>query len=896
MDIKSLIWNARSLNAAKIAQLTCFVEKHNFKILFITETWFHQRSNVGFHHFNCFRVDRHRGGVAIYVHKSIPHSHFHQISSDFAEAIFVKIHSHRRDYVISSIYCSPSASRRDALSFFDKVFSIRGPVVLSGDFNAKHHAWNNTHTDGRGSDLFRLANTKLFMIHPPDGPTLIPGVGVPSAVDFVLTKSIQGVSDPVVFNDLGSDHFPLSFSVPFNGDLLDFRVFNFRKANWKKFRSMTSSDAITIDDNFSSLDSPQAIEESISRLENSIIDATKASVPKRLPFSLRYQYSPELNTLTKARNLYRKRFLVTRDPAWRSAKQQLDKLIKAEVEKLNSDSFNKKVASLNTRDHSLFQFAKIFKRKHSALPPLKNPDTTLSFSRQDKADTLANAFHSCHLTTFSQVSSKDKTVAASIKQVDKAKVSVLPSDYVRVGKVIEIIKTLKRRKAPGPDNISNTVIQNLPGPAICLLTRIFNACLSHSYFPLNWKFAKIIAIPKPGKCPSIPTNHRPISLLSSLGKILEREILDRLVDFEEDKKIFVPHQFGFRKGHSTIQQIMRVTEKITFNFNSNKCTGMALLDVEKAFDSVWHDALIHKLHKLKFPMMLIKLVKSYLSDRRAFVDVSGSHSREFSIPAGVPQGSLLAPFLFNIFINDVPIPKDCELATYADDTTILCEAHKYNVKAVKKKLESAISAIQKHYSSWKININSSKTEFIIFTKSPKLRKRMADLPPTLNGVTLKWSDSVRYLGPRLDYKLTFKEHVETSIKQGNLAISMLFCLFKKKSHLDKNLKLLIYKAYIRPIITYAGTIIANCAATHLNKLQVFQNKCLRMALDMPYYTRTSELHEDASIPYVRDFIAKNAEKFYETAHAHESELIKKIGAYSTESLPFRVKHKLPKAL
>ena len=160
---------------------------------------------------------------------------------------------------------------------------------------------------------------------------------------------------------------------------------------------------------------------------------------------------------------------------------------------------------------------------------------------------------------------------------------------------IEIISSLKTKKASGADNISNYVLKNLPKTAISLLTKIFSACFKISYFPDAWKIAKIIAIPKPGKDGAIPTNYRPISLISNIGKILEKLILDRLNSFEESHKIFIPQQFGFRSGHSTVQQILRITEFASFNFNRNRSTGLALLDLEKAFDSVWHDGLIFKL-------------------------------------------------------------------------------------------------------------------------------------------------------------------------------------------------------------------------------------------------------------------------------------------------------------
>ena len=195
-------------------------------------------------------------------------------------------------------------------------------------------------------------------------------------------------------------------------------------------------------------------------------------------------------------------------------------------------------------------------------------------------------------------SSQDRKVKASVKKIDKASVSVSPLRPTCSMTVIEIIKNLKIRKASGPDDIPIAVMKRFPKDFISLLVKVLNNCLQTCHFPRRWKEGKIIAIQKPGKDPTQPTNYRPISLLSNLGKILERLILLRMNEFEETEKIFTKFantQFGFRKEHSTIHQIIRITEKITKNFNLNKSSGMVLLDVEKAFDSVWHDGLLHKL-------------------------------------------------------------------------------------------------------------------------------------------------------------------------------------------------------------------------------------------------------------------------------------------------------------
>ena len=417
---------------------------------------------------------------------------------------------------------------------------------------------------------------------------------------------------------------------------------------------------------------------------------------------------------------------------------------------------------------------------------------------------------------------------------------------------------------------------------------------SLSYFPKSWKIGKIVAIPKPGKDHSVPSNYRPISLLSNIGKIYEKILLEKLIEHEDDLKIIIPQQFGFRNGHSTVQQVLRITEYASKNFNVNRSTGLVLLDIEKAFDSVWHDALIHKLYALQFPIHLVKIIQSYLRDRKAFVDFQKESSALFDIPAGVPQGSLLSPMLFKIFINDVPKPKDCQLAIYADDTALFCDAPWKNIKKLKKTLENTLAKVSNFFGDWKIKINCDKTEFAIFTHSRIMKRRMKDFPPTFDGNSFQWKESVKYLGVYLDQQLNFKIHINNSISKSNKTISALYCLLKKNSTASFNSKLTIYRSYIRPVLTYACPVFTNCPKVHFNRLQIMQNKCLRMVLSAPYFTWTTELHHDTNLPTIRGFVDKLTENFYRKTNFHSNELISSLEKYATE--PFKVKLRMPRAI
>lgn len=228
---------------------------------------------------------------------------------------------------------------------------------------------------------------------------------------------------------------------------------------------------------------------------------------------------------------------------------------------------------------------------------------------------------------------------------------------------------------------------------------------------------------------------------------------------EETNFILIPQQFGFRSKHSTTQQIIRITENISMSFNKNQATGMALLDLEKAFDSVWHKGLLFKMWRYKYPLYLIKRTSSFLSDRSSFVDINGNASELYPIPAGVPQGSLLSPHLFNIFINGIPKPKNSELAIYADDTALFTNFDSQDIDQLITNLENGLKKIKKYFTDWKIKINESKTEAIIFTHSFIMQKKIKNKQLSYNNINLEWEDNVKYLGIHLDKKLTMSYNI-----------------------------------------------------------------------------------------------------------------------------------------
>ena len=231
-------------------------------------------------------------------------------------------------------------------------------------------------------------------------------------------------------------------------------------------------------------------------------------------------------------------------------------------------------------------------------------------------------------------------------------------------------------------------------------------------------------IPKPNKNPHLAASYQPISLLSTLSKLFERVVMWRILIWLNNSNILSKYQAGFRKGKSTHDHIIRIIQNVQAAFNRGQLVGAIFIDIEKAFDKVWHTGLLFKLNLLKIPNYLGKWIANYLSSRTFKVRTNGSLSSPTPIHAGVPQGSVLGPILFNIFVNDIvecAASPHIELALYADDKAAWTAANRKD--HIQKRLQDQLNATEKWMSKWRTKLSKEKTMYTLFSKT---KKREAD--------------------------------------------------------------------------------------------------------------------------------------------------------------------------
>ena len=400
--------------------------------------------------------------------------------------------------------------------------------------------------------------------------------------------------------------------------------------------------------------------------------------------------------------------------------------------------------------------------------------------------------------------------------------------FIKINTIKEITKKINNKKSSGVDGISNYIIKKFPHTAFKFLTIIYNNCLNNGYFPIEWKKAKIIPIKK--KKDSLRMDEfRPISLLSNLGKILEH-ILKQKLDDEFIIHPLSPFQFGFRQYHSTAHAMLKFHSDITRNLRNQICTVAISLDIQKAFDSACHKGILYKLVDLGIDPFLLKLFQNYLNQRKFSIQINNCYSDFGDVKSGVPQGSVLAPILFNLFLYDFPHETtDSAAILYADDCLIF--SHDVSPARALEKASIHLEIVNKFYNTWGIKINAAKSEAICIRNASGKCPRFVvpeskHLQLTLKETEIPFRDRIMYLGITFDKLFKFNNHGRMLLAKVKRVSGMFSGLINSR-YLHESTKLLIYKVAIRSILVYAFPIWFTISPTVAKDLEIFERTILR---------------------------------------------------------------------
>ena len=423
--------------------------------------------------------------------------------------------------------------------------------------------------------------------------------------------------------------------------------------------------------------------------------------------------------------------------------------------------------------------------------------------------------------------------------------------------ISKIIRGLQNNKAVGQDGISNKLVKQC-AEILPIITHLCNQIITTGYYPKALKIGKIIPIYKNNDCRD-PNNYRPITLLSCINKIIEKIIFSRLYKFLEKHRILHENQFGFRQKHSTSHALIAVTELIRQSIENKELTTGVFLDLTKAFDLVNHEKLVTKLENYGIRGPALTILKSYLANRQQFVKIGVHNSELQQVSLGVPQGSVLGPLLFLVYINDLQNVSTGTINMFADDTCIFTSGKDY--RKLKDETEKSLSLVSQWFQANNMMINENKTIYLVFRGKKPVPDILKNIK--LNDKTINCSNKAKYLGIILDDKLLFNEHIKNLCQNLLKAISSFKVI---KNWIPNGEKMKLYYAYFHSKINYGIEIYGMAHKKYVRRIERLQHRALKTLFNLDPMTPSSQLRIKYSILEIKDHFSVNVAKFVYKFH------------------------------
>ena len=523
--------------------------------------------------------------------------------------------------------------------------------------------------------------------------------------------------------------------------------------------------------------------------------------------------SPEIRDLMQQRDAWFTEFQRTRSTVDHQKYRTLKNQVNREISKAKQRYYAKETNNVQDAKQVWTKLNEVYGRNSSFSDPIViHKDNTVYDDPQQIAE-LFNGFYQ----------EKVRKIIQELPTGPKPRVHTPPGpafNFHKVGvkEVRKHIFSLTNSTATGHDGISNVLLKAGNVVIAPILTRIINNCIRTSSFPDTWKVGKITVLYKKGTKTEL-NNYRPITLLCSLSKVLEKVLFKQIISYFNDKQLMDPRQYGFRPGRSCVHAVIDYLTTVLHGKGEvgyNRINAL-LIDLSAAFDTVGHELMLDKLKNYGFGPFAIKLMESYLHGRTVYTEVENRHSQLIEDLYGVPQGSILGPLLYVIFVISLKETGDFPKIAYADDTTALTRAH--TDVELDQKTNDAMASLIEFFAGSGLKLNNTKTELI------NHNGRDTSVQVDHQGTSQSSVKSARLLGIIIDSNLNFHSHIDLFLS--DLEYRM-WCFKKVTKVADLRNRIIyghgmLFSKFVFGIQCYSGT-----DATYLNKVRVAYDKCTRL--------------------------------------------------------------------